>query len=139
MRIVSALLLSAVFCTPAAFAQAAPATPALPACDGAMAIVRVSDIKAESMDKFLAAVDAQKAWYASHGLPDKIFVTKIIDRGAAAYSVTQAITYHFYGNGAGTEPKHDSGWDAFVKLFSDSSTIKAGYLTCIPKAMLPAM
>jgi hypothetical protein len=134
MRIIPALALMAALSTPAAFAQTAPA--ATPACDGTIAVVRVSDIKAESMDKFLAAVAAQKDWYASHGLADKIFVTKIIDRSAGAYSTTQAITYHFYGT-ASSEPKHDAVWDAFVKMFSESSTIKAGYLTCIPKEMAP--
>jgi hypothetical protein len=132
MRIISLLALSAALFAPAVLAQTAA-----PPCDGTMAMVRVSDIKPDSMDKFLAAVAAQKDWYASHNLPDKIFVTKVIDRGASAYSTTQAITYHFYGNGPASEPKHDAGFDAFVKLFSESSTIKAGYLTCIPKAMAP--
>jgi hypothetical protein len=126
----------AALSTSAAFAQTAATAPPTPACDGTIAVVRVSDIKAESMDKFLAAVAAQKEWYASHGLPDKIFVTKIIDRSAGAYSTTQGITYHFYGP-ASSEPKHDAAWDAFVKLFSESSTIKAGYLTCVPKEMAP--
>jgi hypothetical protein len=136
MRIFSALAFMAALCTPAAFAQSASAAASMPACDGTVAVIRVSDIKAESMDKFLAAVAAQKDWYASHGLPDKIFVTKIIDRDASAYSTTQAITYHFYGNG-NANPKHDAAWDAFVKMFSESSTIKAGYLSCVPKEMAP--
>jgi len=101
-----------------------------------MAIIRVSDIKPESMSKFVAAVEAQKAWYASHNLPDKIYMARIIDRDAAAYSTTQAITYHFYGD-ANQNLKHDAAWDAFVKMYSESSTIKAGYLSCVPKEMAP--
>lgn len=138
MRIVSALALMAALCTPVAFAQSAPATTSLPACDGTTANIRVSDIKPEKMDLFVAAVAAQKAWYASHNLPDKIYLVKIIDRDAAAFSVTQAITYHFYGS-SNANIKHDAAWDAFVKMFSESSTIKAGYLSCVPKEMSPPM
>ena len=133
MRILSTLALIAGLAAPAAFAQTA-ATP--PPCSGTMAIIRVSDIKPESsMDNFLAAVAAQKAWYAAHVPADKIFVSRVIERGASDYSATQAITYHFYGGGA--EPRHDADFDAFVKLFSASSTIKATYFTCIPAGMAP--
>jgi hypothetical protein len=132
MRILASLLVAAALCTPAAFAQSA----SMPACDGTRAIVRVSDIKPDStMDKFLAAVAAQKAWYAAHFPTDKIFVSRVLERGASDYSTTQAITYHFYGGGP--EPKHDADFDAFVKLFAESSTIKTTYLTCIPADMVP--
>jgi hypothetical protein len=135
MRIFTNVLLAAALVTPAAFAQTA--TP--PPCDGAYAIVRVSDIKPDSsMDKFLAAIAAQKAWYAANRPEDKIFVSRITQRGASDYSATEAITYHFYGAASSSEPKHDAAFDAFVKLFSDSSTIKATYLTCIPAGMVPA-
>jgi hypothetical protein len=123
---------------PAAFAQSAP-----PACDGSIAIVRHSVIKPEAgMDKFLAAVAAQKAWYQSHGLKeDIVFATKIIDRdpatGKQSYSSTEALTFHYYPSTVGGEPKHDAAWDAFVKLFSDSSTIKDTYFVCVPKPMVP--
>jgi hypothetical protein len=131
MRLISALALSAALFVPAAFSQT------VPACDGNMAVVRVSEIKPDSMNKFIAAVAAQKDWYATHSLPDKIFATKILDRASSTYSTTEAMTYHFYGSGTPSEPKHDAGFDAFVKLFSEASTIKATYLTCIPKGMSP--
>jgi len=138
MRIVSALLLSAAICTPAAFAQSAP-----PACNGSIAIVRHSVIKPEaSMDKFLAAVAAQKAWYESHDRKDDmIFATKMIVRdqatGTQSYSATEALTFHYYPANAGSEPKHDAAWDAFVKLFAESSTIKDSYFVCVPKEDVP--
>jgi len=133
MRILSSLVIAAGLFAPAAFAQTAPPPP----CDGSLAIVRVSEIKPESsMDNFLAAVAAQKAWYAAHVPADKIFVSKTIERGASTYSTTTAITYHFYGGAP--EPKHDADFDAFVKLFGASSTIKATYFTCIPADMAPA-
>jgi hypothetical protein len=135
MRLLSTLVLAAGLVAPAAFAQTAPA--ATPACDGTRAIVRVSEIKPDSsMEQFLSAVAAQKAWYAAHFPADKIFVSRVLERGASDYSTTEAITYHFYGGGP--EPKHDADFDAFVKLFSASSTIKATYLTCIPAGMAPA-
>jgi hypothetical protein len=134
MRILSSLALAAALFAPAAFAQ----TPALPACDGTYALVRLSEIKPDSMDKFLAAVAAQKAWYAANRPADKIFVSRVMERGASDYSATAAITYHFYGSPSSGEPKHDAAFDAFVKLFSESSTIKTGYLACVPAAMAPA-
>jgi hypothetical protein len=136
MRILSSLVLAAGLFAPAAFAQTAATAPP-PPCDGTRAIVRVSDIKpGSSMDNFLAAVAAQKAWYAAHVPADKIFVSRVIERGASDYSTTEAITYHFYGGGP--EPKHDADFDAFVSLFGASSTIKATYFTCIPAGMAPA-
>jgi len=138
MRFLPTFVLAAGLIVPATFAQtAAPAVAASPACNGAFAIIRVSDIKPDSsIDKFLAAVAAQKSWYAAHVPADKIFVSRIRDRGASDYSTTEAITYHFYGGGP--EPKHDADFGAFVQLFSDSSIIKATYFTCIPAGMVPA-
>jgi hypothetical protein len=134
MRLLSTLVLAASLVAPAAFAQTSATPP--PPCDGSLAIVRVSEIKPESsMDKFLAAVAAQKAWYAAHVPADKIFVSKLLERGASDYSTTEAITYHFYGGAP--EPKHDADFDAFVKLYGASSTIKATYFTCIPAGMAP--
>jgi hypothetical protein len=59
----------------------------------------------------------------------------VLERGASDYSTTEAITYHFYGGAP--EPKHDADFDAFVKLYGASSTIKATYFTCIPAGMAP--
>jgi hypothetical protein len=139
MRILAKCLLVAAMAVPAAFAQSAPAAPP---CDGRLTIVRVSTIKPEgSMDKFMAAVTAQKAWYKSHGLGDMIFASKIVSRNAdgkfTGYSTTEAISYHFYAKNTDTMPTHDADWDAFVKMFADTSTIKETYLTCVPAAMVP--
>ena len=140
MRILAKCLLVAALAVPAAaFAQGAPA---VPACDGQVVNIRVSTIKPESsMDKFMAAVEAQKAWYKSHGLADMIFASRIIDRDAttraSSYSTTEAMTYHFYPPGDTKMPQRDAAWDEFVKMFSDSSTIKVSYMTCVPKAMVP--
>ena len=139
MNVLSKCLLIAAMTVPAAFAQSAPG---MPACDGRLAIVRVSTIKPEgSMDKFMAAVAAQKDWYKSHSLGDMIFASKIVSRDAdgkfTGYSTTEAISYHFYAANTSAMPPHDAGWDAFVKMFADTSTIKDTYLTCVPTAMVP--
>jgi len=46
-------------------------------CAGVLVAIRISDIRPDSsLQKFLAAVEAQKSWYASHGYKDdKIFVS----------------------------------------------------------------
>jgi len=140
MRLLPTLALLAGLAAPAALCQTPATPPTVPPCDGAFAIVRVSEIKPESsMDKFLAAVAAQKAWYAAHVPGDKIFVSRVKERKATEYSTTEAITYHFYSNPTGAEPKHDAGFDAFVKLYSESSTITATYFTCMPAGLAPSM
>jgi hypothetical protein len=87
------------------------------------------------LDTFLKAVAAQKAWYKNAGLPDQIGVERIMvqDPTTKAYttSETEAITTHIIPTGGNPRPGHDAAWDAFVKLFSDSSTIKTSYLTCV--------
>jgi hypothetical protein len=86
------------------------------------------------MDKFLQAVAAQKAWYKNAGTPDRIGVMRILDRDpstkAYTLSETQAITTHVEPAN-GKMPAHDAGFDAFVAMFSASSTIKTQYLTCM--------
>ncbi len=148
MRLFAKCLVMAAMTVPvAAFGQraagaAAPAAAAAPSCDGRMAIIRVSTITTGgSMEKFMAAVEAQKNWYKSHGLSDMIFASKILERDAAtktsSYSTTQAITYHFYGKSTETMPAHDAAWDEFVKMYAETSTIKDSYLSCIPAGMVP--
>jgi hypothetical protein len=90
------------------------------------------------MDQFLKAVAAQQAWYKAAGTTDKIGVMRILvqDPATKAYtaSETQAITTHIMptqlATRTGTRPDQ-AGWDAFVKMFSDSSTIKTQYMTCM--------
>jgi len=132
-------LLVAAMAVPAAFAQSAPA---MPACDGRVVQIRVSTITpGGSVEKFMAAVEAQKAWYKSHGLSDMIFASKMLERDAttraSSYSTTEAMSYHFYPAGDSKTPPRDAAWDAFVKMFADTSTIKVSYMTCIPAAMVP--
>lgn len=111
-----------------ALAQAPAAIP----CSGSVHIVRVSEIQPGKMDTFLKAAAAQQAWYKSKGTQDQIVVMRVMTQSPDktwSVSQTQALTDHI----SSTDPRnlaHDAGYDAFVKLFQDSSTIKTTYMTC---------
>ena len=138
----AALLFLSAPLTPTISGQNAPAAPQMPACDGVVNIFRVSEITpGGSMEKFMAAVAAQQNWYKSHGLSDVIFAARVISRDpqthAASYAENQVVTYHYMKPG-GANPQHDAAWDAFVKMFSDTSTIKEASTQCVPMAGAPA-
>src|SRR5450432_1676004 len=71
-----------------------------PACEGRIAVVRVSEILPKGgMNGFLAAVAAHKAWYRANGVNDNdIVVSRVIVRdektGTQKYSDKEVITYH---------------------------------------------
>jgi hypothetical protein len=127
--------LSPALCPMPAAAQQAPAAAPIP-CSGKLNVVRLSDIKPGMMDQFLKAVAAQQAWYQAAGTSDKIGVLRILEQDpttkAWSASETQAITTHIMSTQRPTGPRPDqAGWDAFVKMFADSSTIKTQYMTCM--------
>jgi hypothetical protein len=138
MRLATCLLAFAAFTTPLTLsstpsaAQQTTARPPLPACDGNYNIVRLSEIKPGMMDKFLQAVASQTAWYKSKGSPDTITVQRVIDTKTGTYSTTEAMTNHIQPPSS-KQPAHDAGFDAFVALFADSSSIKSSFLTCMAK------
>ncbi|MDR3777186.1 MAG: hypothetical protein P4K97_09845 [Terracidiphilus sp.] len=149
MKILSTLLALTALCaplSPAAYAQATPA-PAqaqsdVPACEGAYNILRISEITPTgSMEKFMAAVAAHQAWYTSHGYADIVFAARIAERDPQtktfAYSDKLVMTYH-YSKGPGPNGAHDAAWDAYVKMYNETSTIKESHLNCVPEAGLPA-
>jgi hypothetical protein len=115
---------------------------AVPACDGVYNIIRLSEITpGGSLEKFMAATAAHKAWYASHGYPDVIFAARILVRdpktGAFSYSDKQVLSYH-YTKSAVPPASHDAAWDAYVKMYRETSTIKSTYVNCVPAAHAPA-
>ena len=94
MRTASFLAALVALQMPAAFAQNA-----MPACDGDIAIVRVSTIKPGAMQGFMAAVTAHKAWYRSHGFNDNVIVASRVmlfdeKTKVTKYSDTEVMTYH---------------------------------------------
>jgi hypothetical protein len=112
----------------------------MPACDGDITVVRVSQIKpGGSIQGFMAAVEAHKAWYRSHGFTDnEIVASRVIvldpKTGALEYSDTEVLTYHLRPPGMGNPPgQGDAAWNAYVKLYRDNSDIKSEYVTCLPR------
>jgi len=111
-----------------------------PACDGTLAMVRVSEIKpGGTMKGFLAAVAAHKAWYRANGITDnEIFAARVLVKdektGVWANSEKQVLTYHLNTPDPARTPKRgDEAWKAYVKMYQDNSEIKSEYLTCMPK------
>ena len=137
----TAFLLTALLAIQAtsAFAQQKPN--ALPACNGDVAIVRVSEIKPGGMKGFMDAVAAHKAWYRANGVTDNVIVaSRVIVKdeatGAMKYSDTEVITYHIRPPASDRTPhRGDAAWNAYVKQYKDTSDIKNEYLTCLPKLM----
>jgi hypothetical protein len=145
MRVVLCLLaFFAVQATPAfaqqATATATPALSALPACDGDIAVVRVNQIKTGgTLDGFLAAVAADKAWHKANGGTDTVIVASRVivndpATGAWGYSNTQVITYHIHPTKIDQMPHDgDAAYSAYVKQYNDNADVTAKYITCMPK------
>jgi hypothetical protein len=115
----------------------------LPACSGTYAIVRLTEIKPDSnFEQFEKAMEMHKAWFRKHGYKDQIFAARVLERdeqtGAAHFSNHQVLEYHFIE--PGSKPPvhdHDAEWDAYVKAYTDISTMKETYISCVPKEHRP--
>jgi hypothetical protein len=121
-------------CSVPLFAQNSPL-----ACEGHRATVRISEITAAgTVQGFMNAVAAHRAWVFSHGLTkDEITTVPVIVRdektGARSYSNKQFLSIHVHGsNDPG--PRHDEAYDAFVKMYGDNSDIKSAYDICLPNS-----
>jgi hypothetical protein len=125
--------------------QASPSLPQtkrtdLPACDGDIAVVRVGEIKpGGSMNGFMAAVAAHKAWYRANGVTNNVIVaSRVIVKdkttGEQKYSETEVISYHIRPPDSSRIPhRGDAAWKAYVKQYADNEEIKSEYMTCMPK------
>jgi len=110
-------------------------------CDGDVVTVRVSQIRSGgSIQGFMSAVAAHKAWYRANGIKDndvvaaRVFVKE--PTGAMKYSETTVLTYHFRPPAPERTPNRgDATWNAFVRLYLENSDIKAEYTTCMPKSI----
>jgi hypothetical protein len=139
MRPALALFVFAALVSPLAYSQTATpaAQPTKVACEGSLNTVRVSEIKPGMMGTFMEAVAAHQAWYKNAGGPDQIVAMRVIDQApgtkAQSYSETEVVTSHVEPvTRAQPLPPHDASYDAFVKLYKESSTIKSQYDTCMP-------
>ncbi len=107
-----------------------------PPCAGKYEYVRTDAIKPGQMALFLKAVHDHQAWYASHGLPDKIRLGRVVDPQTGAVSETQAVTAHTDGQGEGAAPHsaNDAAWNAYVQEYKASSTVTNAALVCFTAA-----
>jgi hypothetical protein len=114
-----------------------PNASTMPACDGDVAIVRVSEIRRKgSIQGFMQAVDAHRAWFRNHGfLSDEIYAARVIVQDKATnldrYSNSEIMTFHVRPSVA---PTRDAAWDAYVKLYRDNSDVKSEYYVCMPSS-----
>jgi len=113
----------------------------LPACDGTYAIVRLTEIKPDSnFEAYEKALALHKEWFRKHGYKDQIFAARVLERdektGAAHFSNHMVLQYHFIEEGS-KPPVHDAEWDAYVKAYTDISTMKETYISCVPGEHTP--
>ncbi|MCU1226766.1 MAG: hypothetical protein JWQ42_4859 [Edaphobacter sp.] len=139
MRLAPILLAFTVLTSPFAYSQTStPTQQTAPVCDGSYNVIRLSEIKPGMIPKFLEAVAAHQAWYKNAGGPDRIFALRIIDRNPdtkiESISETQVVTSHIEpATRAQSLPTKDDAYNAFVKMYQESSTIKSEFHTCMPK------
>ena len=113
-----------------------------PACDGDIAIVRVTQIKpTSSVGAYMTAQAAHLAWYRKQGFTNnQIYSSRVIVTDPATksmkYSDTDVVAFHVRppsSGGTSIAAKDQAGWDAYVKRYRDSSEIKSEYMVCWPK------
>jgi hypothetical protein len=136
MRFLKIVALVAGLFAPAAFAQTGA-----PACKGVIVMVRLSEITpGGSAGKFKAAIAAQQAWYKSHGFKNnQIVLGEIAEQDSATRmwsdSTTRFYTFHINPPDPSTL-KPDAGWDAFGKMFADTSKIVETHFVCMPETVV---
>jgi hypothetical protein len=123
----------------AAPAQAQNATPT---CFGDIATVRLSQIKpGGTVQGFLKAVEAHKAWYRANGITDNdIVAARVVAKDektglpTGKYSETEVMSFHLRPPAASRTPnKNDAAWQAFLKLYRENSDLKLEYWACVPR------
>ena len=142
----AALVLIGAPLTPLAFGQSSQSSAGalespLPACSGVYSIVRLVELKHDvTIDQYNVALAAHQAWYKQHSYDDVIYAAPVIEReegsGHARYSKHLILTYHYF-KPTSPHPAKDAAWDAFVKLYTDTSDLKETYFTCTPMEHAP--
>jgi hypothetical protein len=116
-------------------------TNATPACDGDLAVVRISTIKPGGLPAFMAAAAAHKAWYRANGVADNDIVTaRVIDRdpatGEQKFSETEVLSFHLRPPAQERTPNRgDAAWNKYVQQYREVSEIKSEHMVCMPKAV----
>jgi len=113
----------------------------LPACSGTYAVVRLTEIKPDSnFETYEKALEMHKAWFRKPGYKDQIFAARVLERDShsdgAHFSNHMVLQYHFIEPGS-KPPVHDAEWDAYVKAYTDVSTMKESFVSCVPTDHMP--
>jgi hypothetical protein len=119
----------------------ADAQTGMPACFGDVATVRASQIKpGGSVQGFLKAVEAHKAWYRANGVTDndivaaRVFVRDEKTGLPTKYSDAEIMSFHLRPPAQSRTPnRNDAAWQAFLKQYRDNSDLKLEYWACIPR------
>jgi hypothetical protein len=125
----------------ALYAAPVHAQTAAPACFGDVTTVRLSQIKpGGSIQGFMKAVEAHKAWYRANGITDndivaaRVFVRDEKTGLPTKYSDTEVMSFHLRPPAASRTPnRNDAAWQAFLKQYRDNSDLKSEYWACIPR------
>jgi hypothetical protein len=107
----------------------------MPECSGTFQIIRTDTINPGKLDEFKQAIRDHQAWYAAHGMKDKILLGQLVNmqgpNGTATYAVDTALTIHTDIDPNAADPVHDAAYGAFVAKYKDSSIIKSTAMVCV--------
>lgn len=100
-------------------------------CTGKPVTIRTSIIKPGQYAAFRKAVAAHQAWYASRRSATTVAMVRLAKRGAGgalSYDDSEAMTIVTYDTRS--QPARDPAYDAFVKAYRDSSSLKDEHRGC---------
>lgn len=113
---------------------AAATAPPPPRCDGSYELIRSSTVKPGRINLFLKAVRDHQAWYAAHGMKDRILVGRVLgpDADASGFSPTVALTIHtdLAELQAPAHAADDAAWNAYIAEYRDSSDLIDTKVVC---------
>ncbi len=123
-------ILALVALTAAGATSALAQTP--PPCAGHYEVIRTDTVKPGKMDLFKKAIKDHQAWYAAHGLPDRIFLGEVLTPGVG-FSPTTAMTVHTDMKASSAPPhaKDDLAWNAYVAEYQASSDVVSTSVVCL--------
>ncbi|TCO69139.1 hypothetical protein [Chromatocurvus halotolerans] len=113
-------------------------------CDGVISILRISDyVEGGSEAGLKEASLAHQKWYRDNGVSDnEQIVVPLMKYDEESDSLlsdsTRVATLHV--NAPAGEPadeaKGDEGWDQFVALYGQNTSVKEQYFLCLPESLL---
>lgn len=108
-------------------------------CDGRLATIRTSNVRAGKWDEFSRAVAAHGNWYARHGGGATVKLARVVSRnprsGVSGYADRQAVTITVFRDANARAPQHDKSWDEFVAAYAASSQVAHEQRVCLPSSL----